>query len=198
MTPDRLIPLLAACLLLGACASVPPGARTEHAVPPETYPDLFDAARETLAEHRFTLDRVDAARGVITTAPKRTTGLASLWDREQTTLAQNFEDLAHQHERVARVTFEPADNPTRVGVEVVVQRVRRPHWRIETDAIRFSGYATDPIARRAGVPPEFREPIAEDRALAARLMHRILERAGLDPDTPEPAPQPAPAHAGPS
>lgn len=184
MTPARLIPLLAACLLLGACASVPPGARADHAMDPGDYPGLFDAARETLAEHRFTLDRVDAARGVITTAPKRTAGLASPWDREQTTLSQRVEDLAHQHERIARVTFEPADNPTRVDVEVVVQRVRRPHWRVESDAIRLSTHARDPIALRAGQGAEQREPIAEDRDLAARIMHRILERAGVGTDEP--------------
>ncbi|MCC5822071.1 MAG: hypothetical protein LAT64_14470 [Phycisphaerales bacterium] len=184
--------LLALGLLAPGCASVPPGARADAEMTPESYPDLFNAARDVLTEYRFTLDRVDAARGVITTAPKRTAGLATPWDREQSTIGQSFEDLAHQHERIARVTFEPADNPTRVGVEVVVQRVRRPHWRIETDAIRMSTHARDPLAIRAGVPTEYREPVSEDRALAARLMHRIIERAGL----PVPADDPQPADRG--
>lgn len=188
MTPTPRIPTapgflttlgLALCLTLGACASPPPGARSDAGMTPEAYPAVFDAAREVLTDYRFTLDRVDAARGVITTAPKRTTGLAGPWDREQSTLRQEAQDLLHQHERTARVSFEPADAPTSVTVEVVVERVRRPNWRIESDAIRRSTYARDPLSIREGQRPEFREPIDEDRALAARLMEAIRARAGL-------------------
>ncbi len=171
-----------ACLSLAAlvgCASPPTGARADADITPESYPDLFNAARAVLTNYRFTIDRVDAARGVITTHPKRTAGLASPWDREQSSLAQEFEDLVHQQERTARITFEPADAPTRVSVEVVVGRVHRPHWRIETDAIRQSTHARDPLGIRTGQPAEFRETVAEDRALARRIMADIHARAGL-------------------
>jgi hypothetical protein len=184
------IPLrLLACLApvtLTACASAPPaGARSDADFAPEMYPDLFNAAREVLAEYRFTIDRVDAARGVITTYPKRTAGLATPWDREQSSLPQEFEDLAHQQERTARVTFEPPDAPTRVSVHIVLDRVHRPNWRVETDAIRQSTHARDPLGIRAGQPPEFREPVAEDRALAERIMADIQARTGLDATSPD-------------
>lgn len=146
---------------------------------PGDYPRFFDAARETLAEYRFTLDRVDAARGVITTAPKQTAGLATPWDRDQSNLADEASDLIHQHERTARIVFEPADAPTTVRVEVSVDRVRRPNWRIESDAIRSSSYAEDPQAIRAGQRSEFRDAFREDRALADRLLARIIERSQL-------------------
>lgn len=190
MTTRPTIPLrLLACLTpltLTACASAPPaGARADASFATESYPDLFNAAREVLAEYRFTIDRVDAARGVITTYPKRTAGLATPWDREQSSIAQEFEDLAHQQERTARVTFEPPDAPTRVSVHIVLDRVHRPNWRVETDAIRQSTHARDPLGVRAGQPPEFREPVAEDRALAERIMADIQARTGLDAISPD-------------
>lgn len=190
MTKHPAIPLrILACLAplaLAACASAPPaGARSDADFAPEVYPDLFNAACEVLADYRFTIDRVDAARGVITTYPKRTAGLATPWDREQSSLAQEFEDLAHQQERSARVTFEPPEAPTRVTVQIILDRVHRPNWRVETDALRQSTHARDPIGIRAGQHPEFREPVAEDRALAERIMADIqsrVERTAPAPD----------------
>lgn len=171
------------CLALTACSTVPQSAPT----PPvpfahDAYPTVFDAARRALSEFRFTLDRVDAARGVITTQPKPTAGLATPWDAEQSSLGQEARDLAHQHERVTRVVFEPADAPETVRVWVVINRVRRPGWRIESDALGWSTHARNPAARRNGGEPEFREPIREDRALAERILARIRELAGLGGD----------------
>lgn len=163
------------------CASRPQGS-TAAEVEPGSYPALFDATRQALTEYRFTLDRVDAARGVVTTAPKQTAGLATPWDREQSNADQRLQDLVHQQERVVRVVFEPPEEPTRVAVEVVVERVRRPNWRVESDAIRASTHARDPVAARSGVRAEYREPVSEDRLLAARLLARIREIAGLPPE----------------
>jgi hypothetical protein len=175
----RVLACLASAALTACTAAPPAGARSDADFAPESYPHIFNAAREILAEYRFTIDRVDAARGVITTHPKRTAGLATPWDREQSGLRQEIEDLAHQQERTARVTFEPPEAPTRVIVQIVLGRVHRPNWRIETDAIRQSTHARDPIAIRAGQPPEFREPVAEDRALAQRIMADIHARSGI-------------------
>lgn len=177
----RLTMLCLPALLLAAGCSAPDRAEPTPPLAFEagTYPVLFDAARESLAHHRFVLDRVDAARGVITTHPKRTAGLATPWDKEQSALSQEAEDLAHQQERVCRVIFLPPEAPNQVAVEVVVQRIRRPGWRIETDAIRYSTHAADPAARRAGDEPQFAEPIGEDRALAERILADIRARAGL-------------------
>jgi hypothetical protein len=190
VTTRPTIPLrLLACMMplaLTACASAPPaGARADASFEAASYPDLFNAAREVLAEYRFTIDRVDAARGVITTYPKRTAGMATPWDREQSSLAQEFEDLAHQQERTARVTFEPLDAPTRVSVQIVLDRVHRPNWRIETDALRQSTHARDLLAIRAGQSTEFREPVTEDLALAQRIMADIQARTGQDVSSPD-------------
>ncbi len=178
---------LLAPLSLGGCVSyapVPADAGPPEATAafePDAYPRAFDAARDALTGLRFTLDRVDAARGVITTLPKRTAGLASPWDREQSSLGDEGRDLMHQHERVATVVFEPAEAPEMVSVAVTIYRVRRPNWRVETDAIRRSSHAVNPIARRAGDEPEFREPVSADPALAARIARDIARRAGIAP-----------------
>jgi hypothetical protein len=152
----------------------------QAAFEPDAYPRLFDAARETLAEYRFTLDRVDAARGIITTAPKQTAGLATPWDREQSNLGDEVSDLIHQHQRTARIRFEPPEAPARVRVEVAVDRVRRPDWRVESDAIRLSSFAVNPQTRRTGQGAEFLDTVREDRALAARLLARIVEISGIN------------------
>ncbi len=149
------------------------------------YPAVFDAAMRTLDEWRFVPDRIDAARGVITTYPKRTAGLATPWDREQTGLDDEARDLLHQHEREVRISFDPPETPSSVLVEVAILRVRRPGWRVETDALRFSSYSVDPGLRRRGEQPEYREVIGTDPDLEARLAARIRELAGMN--TPAPA-----------
>ncbi len=126
------------------------------------YPAVFDAAMRTLDEWRFVPDRIDAARGVITTYPKRTAGLATPWDREQTGLDDEARDLLHQHEREVRISFDPPETPSSVLVEVAILRVRR-----------------------RGEQPEYREVIGTDPDLEARLAARIRELAGMN--TPAPA-----------
>lgn len=142
----------------------------------DAYPGVFEAAMETLAELRFVPDRIDAARGVITTYPKQTAGLASPWDREQSSIHDEGRDLLHQHERVCRIVFDPPDAPTTALVEVTILRVRRPGWRVETDAIGLSTHTINPVARREGDEPEFRDPIGSDAALADRISAMIEER----------------------
>lgn len=189
-TPKMVCLLLASLGLLSGCAAyepVGPGSGTPEAtVPfePDAYPLVFDAARDALTDLRFTPDRVDAARGVITTLPKRTAGLASPWDREQSSIGDDGRDLLHQHERTVTIVFDPPESPQAVTVEVTIYRVRRPNWRIEADAIRRSTHAENPAARRAGDEPEFREAISSDPVLAARIAADIRNRAGIG-DSPD-------------
>lgn len=176
--------IVSSLMLVGCAAYRPvdaegPGPEATVAFGGATYPAVFNAARDALTDLRFTPDRVDAARGVITTLPKRTAGLGSPWDQEQSSLGDEGRDLLHQHERVVTVLFEPEAAPESVSVEVTIYRVRRPNWRIEPDAIRRSSHAVNPIARRAGDEPEYREAISADPALAARIASDIARRAGI-------------------
>lgn len=184
--------LVVAVLGLGAggCASVQ-SADDAHvlgdgvgliAIEGASYDEVFAATREVLSGFRFGINRVDASRGVITTFPKHTAGLASIWDREQSTLGQEVEDLTNQQERVIRVVFEPRDEGAGVGVgvrgrvEVTVLRVHRPHWRVEPESIRFSTHARSRDVDGRVEAREFREPIGQDVALAKRVASEIARR----------------------
>lgn len=153
------------------------------------YPKAFDATRDLLREYRFTLERVDAAAGVITTAHKTSGGLATLWDREQTTLSDEFEDLLNQQSRVVRITFRPrtpgdpeasegeAIDPSQelVGrVEVIVYRIQTPGLRPPSKAISLTSLSSDPQA----VSWAYEVPVSQDSRFAARVAAQLIERIG--------------------
>lgn len=139
----------------------------------------FDAARETLMEYRFALDRVDARRGVITTRPKRTAGLASPWDREQSGMDQEWEDLLNEQRRVVRVDFEQSpegDGFVGFSVRVEVLRTHRPNWRVQTESVRLSTHARSRDSAGELEPQSQSEVIALDVRLAQRLTDEIGQR----------------------
>ncbi len=68
--------LIAAAGPLGGCATKGP-ASFDVAV--EAYPAVFQAAKEQLRRAGFTLDRVDARAGVITTRAKPSSGFFTPW-----------------------------------------------------------------------------------------------------------------------
>lgn len=97
--------LSAAGLVLGGCAG---SNRPEFRVAASDYAITFEAARDVLADYRFTLSRVDARAGVITTTPKTTGGLFTPWDTEQSKLSQEWEDTLNKQQRRVEITFTPA------------------------------------------------------------------------------------------
>lgn len=190
--------LLAASLLaatLSGCAS--PRGGVSFTVPADRYEATIDAARETFLDARFVIDRVDARAGIIETQPKHSAGLATPWDTEQATLKQEWSDLLNQHERVARLIVEPVDAPTdnlaaaagelQATVEVIVYRVRRSGWRVETETISRSTHSRDMLGPQRGQPNSFSQPVARDDQLAEALAQRIRQRLAL---TPAPADSP--------
>ncbi len=140
---------------------------------------VFDAVRETLVDYRFALDRVDALRGVITTRPKRTVGLASPWDREQSGLDQEWEDLLNEQRRVVRVAFDrerDASDYSSLTVSVELVRSHRPGWRLESESIRLSTHARTRNDDGELEPVSFDEVIGMDTRLAERLVEEIEAR----------------------
>lgn len=186
----NIMPLVAIALLLGACAS--PRGSVSFTIPAERYDETISAARETFLDARFELDRVDARAGVIETQPKHSAGLGTPWDTEQTTLEQEWSDLLNQHERVARMTVEPvtghADNLTtatgelKATLEVIVYRVRRSGWRVDTESISRSSHSRDLIGPTRGQPNRFAQAIGRDDKLAEALAQRIRDRLGIKPE----------------
>lgn len=191
-----ILPALALGVLTGCRA---PGDGVSVRVDPGRYAEAFDQTRDVLASHQFTLERVDARAGVVTTQPKATTGLATPWDRDQSSLEDEWADLLNQHERQVRVTFVPAEDPgaapdrspevdlRELGgaldarFEVTVLRVSVPGQRIESSVIGMSSRWRDPQMARRGVGPADRVPLRADDELAARLADALRRRLGGGP-----------------
>lgn len=183
----KALALIVLCFALIGCAA--PGTGSEFRVEGAGYAAAFDAARQTLIDARFDLERVDARAGVITTRPKSTAGLATPWDAEQSSISQEVEDLANQQQRTIRVWFEPEiradpapedlrhiEGPMVVRVEVVIERVHKPGWRIETTAVRFSSFSRDPELTERAMWPRYSVAFAQDPEYAGRLAHAIERR----------------------
>lgn len=111
--PGRAVLLGLLACVLGGCAG-PAG--DSFVLSEADYPGTFDAARRELVARGFVLERVDADAGVISTRPKPSAGLATPWDREQSSAAQEFDDLLHRQRRTVRVTFEPVRGERVPGV----------------------------------------------------------------------------------
>jgi len=144
------------------------------------YEQVFDAARSVLISYRFPLDRIDARRGVLTTHPKRTNGLASPWDREQSSLGQEFEDLVNEHRRVIRVELDRAqargDITVRFTAEVL--RTHRPNWRVQSESVRLSTHARERDDLGRLKPGTTSEIIGLDPELAQRMADALYARLG--------------------
>lgn len=172
--------------LMAGCAA--PKGTVSFVISADQYEKAIEAARATLRDARLTVDRVDAQAGVVSTFAKPSAGLGTPWDREQATLGDEMSDYVNQHERVASVLFEgdtddlrQATGTIKVTVDVVVYRVRRSGWRVETESISRSRHAVDPLAISRGQPRTFRQAIRRDDVFAAVLADGLRKRLGIVP-----------------
>lgn len=191
--------------LLGACASDPDASAAVFQIEPASYDAVFNAARETLIDARFPMERIDARAGVLTTGSKPSAGLATPWDTEQTTLRQELEDFLNTTSRSVRITFEPLaerlapdppgraapaapepapdmriqNDPIVVEVRVALERTRRPGWRPEPSGVGLSTTSFNPDDARRAMTPRYTEPVGQDGLLARRLADQIRQRAGV-------------------
>jgi len=189
--------LLCVGAFLSGCSSSSKPA--DIAIAPDQYPAAFDAVKRVLRDANFDLERVDARAGVITTASKATAGLATPWDGEQQSMEAEFEDLLQHQKRAVRITFEPGatspdassppvipgegtydlleeSQPTTMRIRVLIERVNRPNWRVDSTSIRLYTYAVDPELVRGDMAPRYNVVIANDPDFEAELTRRIQTR----------------------
>lgn len=184
----QLAALAFASLNLSGCASSE--GPTTFDVAPGQYTRAFNTARETLRDQFYSIDRVDAEAGVISTFPKDSAGLATPWDSDQSSLKQEWEDLAADQRRTIRVVFErqPGGQEPALGrVTVVVDRRYRPGIRIPAKSVKSASLTQDPALAQRGMWPAYDVAVEEDRALAARLAGEIASRLA-EPDVTQAAP----------
>lgn len=195
----RVLGTLALAATLGGCAAGQ--ARSPQVdFDASEYPRVFDAARLALRDNGFEIDRVDAAAGVITTRPKPTAGLATFWDPEQSSLVQEWEDLANHQRRRVTISFEPraaiplepardqaasgpppedrreSTGPMIARVQVVMERVNRPGWRLDPTSVRAASTTRDPALDPRRMQPAFDVPTTQDPHLAGRIATMIQRR----------------------
>lgn len=169
-------------LLIGAaltgCTAKPP---STFSVAPGEYALAFETARDVLRDRRYPVERIDADQGVITTSAKYSSGFATPWDMDQTTLSQEFSDLVNHQSRRVRVSFENADGTpvldpaaATVGrVDVVVYRTQDYTLRPASRALLFSTRSIDPNLTARGIPAQYEVPSQEDTRLADRIAREI-------------------------
>ena len=171
-----IVPLVAAALT--GCAAKPP---STFSVPAGDYNLAFETARDVLRDRRFPVERIDADQGVITTSAKSSSGFATPWDMDQTTLSQEFSDLVNYQSRRVRVSFENADGsavldhagPAVGRVDVVVYRTQDYTLRPASRALLYSTRSVDPNMTARGIPSQYEVPSQEDTLLADRLAREI-------------------------
>lgn len=197
--------------LLTGCTSGPDAPGGRFTVAPGQYEAAFDAAREELTELGFTLERIDARAGVITTEPLGSGGLGTPWDPQQLTLGAEIADFAHTQLRRVRLTFTPASDIDRlpsdepasqisggpvptpitdiaqttplVGeVQVVIERLYQPNWRPSALSVNYASRAGDPSLRARGIGRTIAVPVARDEPLARRLAGRLAQKLARTPD----------------
>lgn len=206
--------LISVLLLVGLAGCAPSpianGKGGRFVAAPGLYDRAFDIARDELAAVGFTLDRIDAFAGVISTHPRASGGLATPWDRQQAGLGGEVADLMHPQRRIVRISFAPAaqadrmpgDEPVTqisglgspeslasqgeqgplVGfVEVLIERVYRPYRRISTVDVQRSSRTTDPTLGARGMSRSFAVVTQRDHALEERLASRIATRLAREP-----------------
>ncbi len=160
---------------VGGCSSsaVYGGHEYTVAAPGSERQRVIEVVRGVLSDRRFVIDRVDARRGVVTTEFKSTQGIVSPWDGEQGSVNQEMADFVNQHERAVRVEIQ---DDGEIVVSVVVQRLHRPGWKIETESIAQSSRTTLIDAGGMRVPGQTATPIGLDGQLARRIGDEIYQR----------------------
>lgn len=189
MRPAFLIPIA----VLAACTAKPQP--TVLSFPSDRYADAFQAAKDTLRDFEFELDRVDARSGVITTLPRAWSGAATPWLPYSSTPRDAWEGLVQFEHRSARIEFRPADPTVPPDVDLLeykgeisstvsvgVERVYRPGRRVDATGVRLASRASGPPAQMPGRAMVAQRP---DQPLAGRILAAIAALTAVPPAAPE-------------
>jgi len=188
--------LLGAMACCSGCAKLTP-APASFRIPAAEYSIYFNAARETLREYQFDLDRVDARSGVITTQPVAAAGWATPWIDHASSFDQATTDLIHRNRRIATVNFSPVNDATNVArpvdpvsddlrnfdgtielsISVLLEEVYRPGRRASPASIRLTSFAIDPRDSDFGVQQLRTRTVGADPALSERMARTLRQIA---------------------
>lgn len=191
-----LVTLLGSAAWCSGCAKQTPEPASFR-IPAAEYSVYFDAARETLREFQFDIDRVDARSGVITTQPVAAAGWATPWIDHASSFDQATNDLIHRNRRIATVNFSPVNDATdvarpvdpvsedlrtfegtiEISISVLLEEVYRSGRRASPASIRLSSFTTNPSDSRLGVEQLRTRIVGADPALAERIARSFRQIA---------------------
>ncbi|MEM8757444.1 MAG: hypothetical protein AAGF47_06660 [Planctomycetota bacterium] len=184
------LPLVVAACPMSGC-STPRAEGGRLSVPAGGYQLAFESAAEAVVDAGYTLERIDASAGVITSKPRP----SALLRREFTTLRVEFVPLAVFGRMPAdrsRSQIEPPpagsvdDEPASVGprsavplvaqVTAVRTRLYSPVLRPEPLDARFSSRARDPLLERRVGGSSIEQVVTRDESEEARVAGMIGDR----------------------
>lgn len=193
----RCVPLALVCSLAGCAGDGGAGGRSvapavddrtalvEDAVlhvDPASYRAAFEAARDALRDAGFSIERVDAAAGVITTAPMPALAAWKSGLLREAGVPQGASWTAGTVEARAefRTHDETADlreaaRPLTLRFEVVERREHRPSRRIDTTSVVYASAFSDREWSRQGLEPAFSVAARRNAAAEAALIRRTGE-----------------------
>jgi hypothetical protein len=168
-----------------------------------TYDDAIIATRDTLRASGYTLERIDATAGEITTTERTVAGLASPFASENRNVSGLVADTLTNRPRTVRVRFRDATNPAsppnpdapvRAEVDAMIWKRVRPGWRVETETMVGNAISRDRAEQRRGVSSGEPVPVGRDddfaRVIARRIQQRLADRIASDRPDADPTSNP--------
>jgi hypothetical protein len=146
---------------------------------------LWEAIAETLREHRFRLDRVDRAAGVITTFPVGSEHFFEFWRHDVDTRPDFVESTLNPIRRRVEVSVAAADDGQwhQLSFAVHKERLTAPDRQFNSSGAVYQFFnqtlPTTAGERAGGDPGEVWIDLGRDPAMEERLLARTLARAGM-------------------
>lgn len=152
---------------------------------------LWEAAQESLRLHRYRLDRVDRRAGLITTYPEPSQHFFEFWRHDVDTTPDLWESTLNPLRRRAEVTLRGADDGRWQDLVVTVhkQRLSSPDRQFNSSGAVYQ-YFGETLPSTTGLVQVTAEldvwlDVGRDPAMEDRLLHDILDRAGMSGDSVE-------------
>jgi hypothetical protein len=167
----------------------------------DQYRQTFDAARQSLRDAGFTVDRVDYRFGQVTTLPKGSPTVFEPWIGDNVDPQLAKASTLGNLRRTVRVMLEPEDaefakavqpevseaDTYRLRVEVLVERYQDPARRMNGStkgAVTYNLRSTPEELDSRGVRTAYWEPVRRDARLERVLLQRILAAADQSEQMP--------------
>lgn len=156
---------------------------------------LWQSIQQTLRDHRFRLDRIDRAAGVITTFPIGSEHFFEFWRHDVDTRRDWLEATINPLRRWVSVTLTPGGEAgwEQIAVAVHKERLSATERQFNNSAAVYQFYSEQLPATTGEMQPGKSEEkwldIGRDPAMEDRLLSMMLEEAGASVAAPSSEPE---------